>query len=336
MTAIRDRRSDPDAADDDAQIPWGERAVLGARRGLPWWGAVLLTLGLAVLGAIVDLQVSDDLGVLFQVVFLIGSLAAVAAVQRRNLFGPMVQPPLILAVTVPVLVLTASGLPSSSDTLAKVLAISTPLINAFPMMAITTGLTVALGFYRMYRERDPEAPEKKMRAKGTRAEDKPRPGDPDRKSRLAKRAKGADEDRPDRPERADRAGKRPPEERGDPPRRGPGQGSPAAGAAGGRRQRPEDAPRRGRDRAAERDAGPGGKPPRDQAGRPRQPRVPPDAAERKRRVEEWPDSIRGPKRPRRTPPPSDDPQGRPRRPRREPGRDERPPRRHRPWDDDRG
>ncbi|TKG61323.1 DUF6542 domain-containing protein [Prauserella endophytica] len=334
MTAIRDRRSDPDAADDDAQIPWDERAVLGARRGLPWWGAVLLTLGLAVVGAIVDLQVSDDLGVLFQVMFLIGSLAAVAAVQRRNLFGPMVQPPLILAFTVPVLVLTASGLPSSSDTLAKVLAISTPLINAFPMMAITTGLTVALGFYRMYRERDPDAPEK-VRAKGTRAEDK-RAGDPGRKRGLAKRAKETDDDHLDRPERADRAGKRPPEGRGEPPRRGPGQGGPAAGAAGGRRQRPEDAPRRGRERAADRDAGPGGKPPRDQTGRPRQPRVPPDAAERKRRVEEWPDSIRGPKRPRRTPPPSDEPPGRGRGPRREPGRDERPPRRNRPWDGDRG
>ncbi|MBK1785658.1 DUF6542 domain-containing protein [Prauserella cavernicola] len=329
MTAIRDRQSDPDAEDDDAQIPWDERAVLGARRGLPWWGAVLLALGLAVLGAVIDLQISDDLGVLFQVIYLLGSLVAVGAVRRRNLFGPMVQPPLVLAVTVPSLVLTASGLPASSDTLAKVLAISTPLINAFPMMAVTTALTVAFGFYRMYRERDPDAPPKE-RAKGKRAEDDPRAGGPDRKPGSAKGAQGTDEDRPDRP------AKRPPEGRGEPPRRGAAPGGPAAAAAGGRKPRPEDPPRRGRERPGEREPGQGGKPPRDQAGRPRNPRVPPDAAERKRRVEEWPDSIRGPKRPRRTPPPADEPPGRPRGPRREPGRDERPPRRNRPWEDDRG
>ncbi|MFD2399119.1 DUF6542 domain-containing protein [Prauserella oleivorans] len=188
MTAIRDRRSDPDAANEDAHIPWDERAALGARRGLPWWGAVLLAFGTAVVGAVLDTQINDGLSVLFHVIYLIGAVTAVGAVRRRNLFGPMVQPPLILAVTVPAVVLTGSGLPESSDTLAKLLAIGTPLINGFPMMAVTTALTVGLGLYRMYRERDPEA-SAKPRAKGARAEGTPKKR-PDDARGAAKSAAG--------------------------------------------------------------------------------------------------------------------------------------------------
>ncbi|MFC4000341.1 DUF6542 domain-containing protein [Prauserella oleivorans] len=334
MTAIRDRRSDPDAANEDAHIPWDERAALGARRGLPWWGAVLLAFGTAVVGAVLDTQINDGLSVLFHVIYLIGAVTAVGAVRRRNLFGPMVQPPLILAVTVPAVVLTGSGLPESSDTLAKLLAIGTPLINGFPMMAVTTALTVGLGLYRMYRERDPEA-SAKPRAKGARAEGTPKKR-PDDARGAAKSAAGEAKRKPP-------AKSKPPESRdegraagrGEPPRRG-GQGTPGAavagaGAAGGRR-RPEDAPPPRRARPADRDPGPsGGTPPRERSGRPaRPPRVPPDAAERRRRLEEWPDSIPGPKRPRR--PRGEEPP--PGRGGADPGRPERPPRRRRPWEND--
>ncbi|PXY21186.1 DUF6542 domain-containing protein [Prauserella muralis] len=358
MTAIRDRQSDPDAADDDAPIPWDERSIVGARRGLPWWGSVLLALGTAVLGAVVDLQVSDALGGLFQGFFLAGSVVAVGAVQRRNLFGPMVQPPLIQAATVPTMVLVASGLPSSSDTLAKVLAISTPLINGFPMMAITTALTVAIGIYRMFRERDPDAPQK-VREKGRRADDRDRSDDGARaagkRKGLGRRAGAADGDvDPDEPTKsvrpaAKRPGKgKPAEARGE-PRRGDAAG--AAGAAGKRSRPPAEDAKRGRQRrpgpeAAPREGGPreggpreaGGRTPREQGGRPprQRPQAPPDAAERRRRAEEWPDSIPGPKRPRRRPASGDEPPPprRPSGPRRDPGRGERPPRRNRPWDDE--
>ncbi|MEU6645773.1 DUF6542 domain-containing protein [Saccharomonospora sp. NPDC046836] len=332
MTATRDRRSDPDAEADEALIPWDERAVLGARRGVPWWGAVLLAFGLAALGAIVDYQVSDALGVLFQGIYLVGSVAAVGAVRRRNLFGPMVQPPLILAVTVPAVVLIGSGLPASSDMLSRALAIGTPLINAFPFMAITTGLTVAFGIFRMYRERDPDA-QGKVRAKGTRTEDQPRAGE--RSTGKGKGAPAANETRQERPAKA-----RPPEGRGDPARRSSsaaGPGTPVSGAGregSGRRQRPDEPPRRGRERPADRDAGQsGGNPPREQAGRqPRSPGGPGPDDDRRRRVRDWPDSIPGPKRPRRTPPPGEEPPpGRPGMPR--PDQGPRPPRRGRPWDD---
>ncbi|WP_344073616.1 DUF6542 domain-containing protein, partial [Prauserella alba] len=158
MTATRDRRSDPDAANEDEPVAWDERLAFGTRRGLPWWGAVLLALVTAIAGAVLSMQISDGLGLPFQLIYVVGALAAVAAVRRRNLFGPMVQPPLVMAVTVPLVVLTDTSLPESNDTLANVLAISTPLINNFPVMAIATALTVGLGVLRIYRERDPDRP----------------------------------------------------------------------------------------------------------------------------------------------------------------------------------
>ncbi|SFP36225.1 hypothetical protein SAMN05421810_102363 [Amycolatopsis arida] len=166
MTAVRDHERDPEAT--DGPVPWDQRLIAGDRRGLPWWGAVLLAFGLAVLGAVVGQQFGNPHGLLFQVCYFLGAVAAVAAVRRRNLFGPMVQPPLVMAVTVPGMVLLGPGLPANSDTLAKVLAIGRPLINGFPAMAITTAVTVGIGVYRMFRERDPNAPVKVRDSAGKR------------------------------------------------------------------------------------------------------------------------------------------------------------------------
>lgn len=155
VTAMRDRHGDPDA--DEFSAPWDERPIAGIRRGLPWWAAVLLGFGSAILGAFVDLKLQGHLTLLFKACYCAGAVAAVCWVQRRGLFGPMVQPPLILAVTVPGVVLFASGLPANSDMLSTLLVVGRPLIDGFPTMAITTGTTVIIGFVRMYRERDPDA-----------------------------------------------------------------------------------------------------------------------------------------------------------------------------------
>lgn len=238
VTALRDRESE--LADEPQPVRWDERPIAGAGRGLPWWGAILLGFGLAVLSAVIDLQFQDKLGRLFQGGYFIGAVAAVAWVQRRYLFGPMVQPPLILAVTVPGVVLLSSGSEGESDLLQMVLDVSTPLINGFPTMAITTVVTLGIGVVRMYRERDP------LRSKSD-SDNTPRPAKP--KKRLAgtdpegtQLVSPADLDEP-RPRRGGAAG-------------AAGAGAAAAGGAGGaalgRRaaQPPADRPARGR-RAAE-------------------------------------------------------------------------------------
>nr|WP_208407365.1 DUF6542 domain-containing protein [Amycolatopsis granulosa] len=318
-------------------MPWDQRPIVGDRRGLPWWGAVLLAFGLAVAGAVIDMQTRHELGWLFKGAYFIGAVAAVCAVQRRSLFGPMVQPPLILGITVPGVVLMVSGMPENSDMLSKALAIGTPLINGFPTMAVTTGCTLVLGIVRIYRERNPDLTAKT--GDGKRPTDPKRPGGAgrgdagssgrrpaaDRPGGAEDRAGGSKEGRTGGAAAAGRAsaGRRPgrrlppeddPRRATDTPRRGR-----AGGDSGGRRAG-EDEPRR--DPAAR-----GGKTP-SVGRRPRQRGVPPEEDDRRGGE---PRSGGAANRARRVPPRAGDPVQEPRRAPQ--GRRGTPPRR-RPWDDD--
>src|SRR5699024_7680749 len=154
VTATRDPRAD--SPDTTRRVRWDERPIAGPWRGLPWWAAVLTGFGLAALGAIIDIAINGEIGWLFQTCYVIGSVAAIAAVHRGSLFGPMVQPPLIIGIIVPAIVLATSGTPTGGGMMSRVLTVGRPLINAFPTMAITTGVVVLIGSARLYRERDPE------------------------------------------------------------------------------------------------------------------------------------------------------------------------------------
>ncbi|MGW5748668.1 DUF6542 domain-containing protein [Amycolatopsis sp. NPDC003861] len=227
MTAIRDRQSDPDA--DDVPVAWDERPVVGSRRGLPWWAAVLVGLGLAIVGALLGKPSQGSIPVVFTVCYIAGAVIAVCAVKRRGLFGPMVMPPLVLAVTVPGVILLTSG-SQGDDMLSKALNIGTPLINGFPTMAITTGITLLIGFVRIFRERDPDAP-KKGKKTDERASERPRPAGSNRTGQTPL-PQGA---------RRGREGE-PPPRRPRPPadgeRRAPRQGAPAERDRGTRKPPP--------------------------------------------------------------------------------------------------
>jgi hypothetical protein len=153
VTATSDRRRDPQVGSDVAG--WGERSAFGSARGWPWWAAVLLALGLSVAGAVIDMKVSGSVAKVFDGAYFIGCVGAVCLVRRRNLFGPMVQAPLILAVTVPATVLLTKGVPTSSGTTSKLIALGVPLVTGFPTMAITTGATVLIGGIRFLVQRKP-------------------------------------------------------------------------------------------------------------------------------------------------------------------------------------
>lgn len=154
MTATHDRRSEPRAAS-DALAEWGARSAFGPAKGWPWWAAVLLALGLSILGAFIDMKLSNDIDKVFEGAYILGCLGAVCLVRRRNLFGPMVQPPLILAVTIPVVVLLTKGMPSGSGTVSKLITLVVPLVTGFPTMAATTGITLVIGGIRYLMQRKP-------------------------------------------------------------------------------------------------------------------------------------------------------------------------------------
>lgn len=210
MTATRDRRHDPRAEVGDVD-EWGRRSVFGRAPGWPWWAAVLLALGLSIIGGFIDMKTSDDLGKVFEGAYFLGCVAAVCLVRRRNVFGPMVQAPLILAVSIPVVVLLTKGLPPSGGTISKLIALGVPLVTGFPVMAITTGATVVIGGVRYVTQRKPVGADTEPGS--ARAEVKRRPADRDdeRGDRLSSRPRsgstsgrsrsGSTAGRPDRGDR---------------------------------------------------------------------------------------------------------------------------------------
>ncbi|MGH3833089.1 MAG: DUF6542 domain-containing protein [Pseudonocardiaceae bacterium] len=136
---------------------WGDQALLPDSSGIAWWAAALCALGLTGIGAFVDVERVNHLGIVFQLCYFLGCLLAVVVVRRKGLFGPMVAPPLILAVAVPGTVLAAGSRHPSGGMISTALAVGTPLITDFPTMAITTGITVAIGILRLIIQRQPSS-----------------------------------------------------------------------------------------------------------------------------------------------------------------------------------
>lgn len=139
----------------DSRPTWATSSALGNIGGIPWWAALSLALAFTAIGVFADLGRIYRLGFIFQFCYFAGCLLAVLWVQRRGLFGPMVQPPLIMAVMVPGVVLIMGNEVIGSGLTAKALAVGTPLINGFPTMALTTGTAVIVGCIRLLRQRPP-------------------------------------------------------------------------------------------------------------------------------------------------------------------------------------
>lgn len=138
----------------DTPPTWRTSSAMSSVRGIPWWAAIVLALAFTGIGVFVDLERINRLGIIFQGCYFVGCVLAVLWVQRQGLFGPMVQPPLILALAVPGVVMIGGGATGGGLT-AKALAVGTPLINGFPTMALTTGITVIIGCLRLLRQRPP-------------------------------------------------------------------------------------------------------------------------------------------------------------------------------------
>jgi hypothetical protein len=219
---------------------------------------VLIAFVVAIVGTFVDVNsAAHTVGWVFAVTFFAGCVGAVVFVERRSMFGPVVQPPLVLAIVVPVLVMLTQGMPGGG--LAAVgLALGKPLIDGFPAMAITTACTVIIGIVRVTTQKDPNRPTKDEKREAKRKPDKPRRADrQDRPDRPARAEKPEPEDRPKKRPRADR------------------------GEAPADRRRPatdEDRPQRPRPPAGSPDRPRRPAPPRDGARPPRRPRPPRDEA----------------------------------------------------------
>ena len=154
VTATRDRHSDLENPDDEPA--WDERPIVGASRGLPWWGAVVVAFGLTIVAAIVDMQSSaNTLGRLYQIGYVVSCVVAIAWVRRRSVFTAMVQPPLVFAVTFIGAYLFLGNRPAGDGMKQFAISVGLPLANNFPTMAIGTVIALLIGGVRLFTQRNP-------------------------------------------------------------------------------------------------------------------------------------------------------------------------------------
>jgi hypothetical protein len=135
------------------QWPMAQRSLLPSVLGVPPVAAVGIAVALTAIGVFVDLTRIGNLGTVFTICHITGCVLAVVWVRRNGLFGPMVQPPLLVAATVPVVVLMSASPRPGQGVAEQLLVIGAPLVNAFPVMAWATGTVLVLGLARIVLQR---------------------------------------------------------------------------------------------------------------------------------------------------------------------------------------
>jgi len=118
--------------------------------GVPWWGAVLLAVTLTAVGFAFDAGSGNkELGMVFAASYAVGCIVAVLAVRQSGIFTAVIQPPLILFVSVPTAYFLFHGaqLTGIKDTLIN---FGYPLIERFPLMFFTSAAVLLIGMGRWY------------------------------------------------------------------------------------------------------------------------------------------------------------------------------------------
>lgn len=119
-------------------------------QGVPSWGAVLFAVTFTAIGFAFDAgSGSRELTAAFAGAYVIGCIAAVVSVRQSGVFTAVIQPPLILFVSVPGAYFLFHG---ASIGGLKDLAINCgyPLIERFPLMFFTSAIVLLIGLIRWY------------------------------------------------------------------------------------------------------------------------------------------------------------------------------------------
>ena len=126
--------------------------------GVPWWGAVLIAVTATSVGFAVDAGSGNkELGLVFAACYVVGCILAVLAVRQSGIFTAVIQPPLILFVSVPGAYFLFHG---STFTGLKDLLINCgyPLIERFPLMFFTSAAVLLIGMARWYYDMSKHRP----------------------------------------------------------------------------------------------------------------------------------------------------------------------------------
>ncbi|MCW2689383.1 MAG: hypothetical protein JWR37_4273 [Mycobacterium sp.] len=118
--------------------------------GVPWWAAVLIAATTAAAGFAYDAgSGGKELTGVFAAAYVVGCVAAVLAVRQSGIFTAVIQPPLLLFVSVPgaYWLFHGASFTGIKDTLINC---GYPLIERFPLMLFTSAGVLLIGMARWY------------------------------------------------------------------------------------------------------------------------------------------------------------------------------------------
>lgn len=136
-----------------AATPNRLRSSAGAtsRRGLPVWGALLLLVGVLVLGILIDAMRGEQLSTGFDLGIVVGSVLAILAVCRAGMFWIVVSPPIVYSLGAGIsLYLRSSGL---HDRGVLIDAATNWLVYGFPAIAAATAAVLIIAGVRLITRR---------------------------------------------------------------------------------------------------------------------------------------------------------------------------------------
>jgi hypothetical protein len=118
--------------------------------GVPSWGAVLIAVTFTAVGFAFDAgSGGKELTLAFAGAYAAGCIAAVVAVRQTSIFTAVIQPPLLLFVSVPGAYFLFHG--GTMDGIKDVLInCGYPLIERFPLMFFTSAIVLLVGLVRWY------------------------------------------------------------------------------------------------------------------------------------------------------------------------------------------
>ena len=127
------------------------RSIIATIPGVPSWGAVLIAITFATVGFAFDAgSGGKELTAVFAGAYVVGCIAAVLAVRQSGVFTAVIQPPLILFVTVPGAYFLFHG--ATIDGVKDLLInCGYPLIERFPLMFFTSAVVLLIGMVRWYQ-----------------------------------------------------------------------------------------------------------------------------------------------------------------------------------------
>jgi hypothetical protein len=117
------------------------------QRGLPGWGALLVQIGVTVLGILVDALRGQQLGTGFNVGIIAGAVLSVLLVRRSAMFPVVVAPPIVYSLAAGIsLYIRSSGL---SDHSVLLDAATNWLVYGFPAIAAATAAVLIIAGIRL-------------------------------------------------------------------------------------------------------------------------------------------------------------------------------------------